>query len=146
MKHPMRLSSWRQLLATFGAMESNSYVDVHDDLVVLSFGFFDDRLPRELVNGAGIGKWPRHGRLGWRLGLGGSLGLIGSRSGIVEIRLARPRRARGLIAPYTYNRKWSQSRFSKGGFQCNHSVSLTLVRGSANERHLRPGKTIPEGC
>lgn len=104
MKHPIQLSAWRQLLATFGAMQSNSYVDVRDDLIVLSFGFFDDRLPRRQVSRATMGSWPHHGGLGWRLGLGGGLGLIGAPSGIVEIRLAHPRKAHGLIAPYVYNR------------------------------------------
>jgi hypothetical protein len=104
MKHPMRLCCWRQLLTTFGAMQSNSYVEVGEDLLVLSFGFFDDRLPRGTIGRANAGRWPRHGKLGWRLGLGGRLGLIGDRSGIVEIQLKRPHRARGLIAPYTYDR------------------------------------------
>lgn len=104
MKHPMRLSAWRQLLATFGAMQSNSYVEVRDDLVVLSFGFFDDRVPRAQVASAGTSEWPRHGGLGWRLGLGGGLGLIGAPSGIVEIKLAGPRRTRIVSRRYTYDR------------------------------------------
>lgn len=58
MKHPMRLSAWRQLLATFGAMQSNSYVEVRDDLVVLSFGFFDDRIPRDQIGWAGPASGP----------------------------------------------------------------------------------------
>jgi hypothetical protein len=100
MRFAMRLDSiWRPLLALFGGFPSTSYVYVTDDHVRFSFGvLFQESVPRSEIASVREMSWSWLAGIGWRLTLDRRIGLIGSRSGAVEVRLAQPRQVRfGLL-------------------------------------------------
>jgi hypothetical protein len=96
MRHQMRISrTWRPVLALMGGRQSASWVDVGDDAVRFRFGpLFDETIPRAEIASTGEGSWPRFGGYGWKIARHGTVGLIGSREGLVELRLSEPRRMR----------------------------------------------------
>ena len=92
---------WRPLLALFGGTAARSYVTVNDDGCVARFGFNRIALPHEHIAAAEVGKWPWYGGIGWRTNFKDTLGLIGTRDGVVLITLAAPVRTRLLKIPIT---------------------------------------------
>src|SRR5579884_1920498 len=105
-RYPMRLDTvWRPLLALLGGTQANSYVDVTEDSVRFRFGWgFDETVPRADIAGASRASWPMLGGIGWRLWLGGTIGLIGSLDGIVEVRLRSAKRMRAAFIPWRCRR------------------------------------------
>ena len=100
MRFTMRLDPvWRPLLALLGALRGNSYVDVGEDGVRFGFGvLFHEIIPRSEIASVRETSWPLLGGIGWRLTLNRRVGLIGSRTGVVEVRLREPRNMRlGLL-------------------------------------------------
>jgi hypothetical protein len=80
---------WRPLLLLGGATPENSYVEVTDERVTFAFGLlFLRTFPRSEVAGVESRHWPLLMGVGWRSDLRGTIGLIGSYEGVVEVRLA----------------------------------------------------------
>lgn len=95
MRYAMRLDPiWRPLLAVVGgATAGNSYIEVEGDDVRLRFGLlFSEHVPRTEIVSASKTGWPLLGGIGWRIWPLRCVGLIGSRQGVVELRLREPRR------------------------------------------------------
>jgi hypothetical protein len=89
---------WRALLLMGGATPQNSYVELDNGQITLSFGFFFRRtLARSDVERAEEAKWPVWMGVGWRTNFGDRLGLIGSYEGVVELHLRTPIRVWGLL-------------------------------------------------
>jgi hypothetical protein len=89
----IRRDGWvRPVLWLFGATTSQSYLEVGPEALRAHYGWvFDKRFAYPEIEGVTTGRWPWWGGLGWRSNLVGRLGLIGSYSGIVDIRLRRRR-------------------------------------------------------
>lgn len=102
---PMRLGIWRPLFLLGGATRATSYVEVDAATVRFRFGGgplgFDERIERRRVRDARARSWPFFLGIGWRIGTGGIVGLIGATSGIVEVDLAPPLRTRVAFIPLT---------------------------------------------
>jgi len=89
---------WRPLLIAGGAMPQNSYVELENGQVTLSFGFlFRRTVARSEVESAEETTWPFWMGVGWRTNFGDRLGLIGSYQGVVELHLRTPIRVLGLF-------------------------------------------------
>lgn len=85
---------WRPLLLLGGATRENSYVEVTEERVTFAFGLlFLRTFPRSEVAGVESRHWPLLMGIGWRSDLRGTIGLIGSYEGVVEVRLAHRTRA-----------------------------------------------------
>lgn len=85
---------WRPLLLLGGATRENSYVEVTEERVTFAFGLlFLRTFPRSEVAGVESRHWPLLMGIGWRSDLRGTIGLIGSYEGVVEVRLAHRSRA-----------------------------------------------------
>lgn len=105
MRYRIRRGVLRPLIALLGGTEQGSYVDLDPDAVRVRFGpLFDQRIPRDQIGGARLSRWPWYGGIGWRLGTGGVVGLIGSLEGIVEIELRAPVRVRVAGIPWRCRR------------------------------------------
>lgn len=85
----------RPLLSLFGATRTRAFVEVEPASVRVRFGAFDETLPRQLIVGAERTGWSLWGGLGWRIVTDG-VGLIGSLSNVVRLRLAEQREVRLL--------------------------------------------------
>jgi hypothetical protein len=89
---------WRPLLLPFSGWQSGSFAEVTDDSVRFRFGLlFDRTFPLSDVAGArrrDAHWW--HG-IGWRSNLLGRIGLLGSHSGVVEVRFKTRTRALGVF-------------------------------------------------
>lgn len=100
MRYRIRRGIFRPLLTVLGGTAEGSYVDVGPAAVRFRFGFlFDEEIPRAELARVRRSRWPWYGGIGWRLGVPGVVGLIGSLDGIVEIELREPRRVRFLGIP-----------------------------------------------
>lgn len=101
MRHPMRLDSvWRPVLWLFGGSPGQSYVEVTGDAVRFRYGWgFDQQLPLAEIASTGRTTWSMLGGIGWRIGSGGTIGLIGTTNGVVEVRLKSPHRMRVVGIP-----------------------------------------------
>lgn len=95
---------WRWLLAGLGATERRSVVEVDDEAVDVTFGFFHQRIPFSELKGASVAMrtvpWYLYG-IGWRTNLAGGVGLIGAARDIVKLELAKPRRVSIAGLPVT---------------------------------------------
>ncbi len=90
---------WLPLLLLFGGTACRSYVEISPGGVHFRFGLFDEIAPRDEVTSAVAASWPLIGGIGWRLGLGWTVGLIGARGGVVRVRFAQRRRMRFFFVP-----------------------------------------------
>lgn len=105
MRYRIRRGIFRPLLTALGGTGEASYVDVGPTTVRFRFGLlFDEEVPRVALARVRRGRWPWYGGIGWRLGAGGAVGLIGSLDGVVEIELREPRRVRLLGIPWRCRR------------------------------------------
>ena len=95
-RFPMRLDAmWRPLLALFGGTQGASYVDVGKNDVRFGFGvIFHETVARVDIASVREARWPLLAGIGWRMTLDRRIGLIGARSGVVEVRLREPRQVR----------------------------------------------------
>ncbi|MDP9180509.1 MAG: hypothetical protein M3O21_02165 [Chloroflexota bacterium] len=98
-RFPMRIDPvWRPMLFPLGGTREASFAEVTDDSVRFQFGLlFDRTFPLSDVAGArnrDAHWW--HG-IGWRSNLLGQIGLLGSHSGVVEVRFKTRTRALGVF-------------------------------------------------
>ncbi len=97
-----RDAAWRPLLALFGATKRNSYVEVSGGEVALRFGpLFRETLALGDVIDVRHRSWMLINGIGWRTNFLGTVGLIGSTKGVVEIR----RRGKGRT-PFLVPLRW----------------------------------------
>lgn len=98
----MRVERWAlPLLAICGGLPRSSYVEVGPQEVLLRFGWgFAATIPRDDIEHVRPARWSALAGLGWRVTLKGSIGLIGSLSGVVEISLKRRRVFRVVFLPW----------------------------------------------
>jgi hypothetical protein len=106
MRYPIRVDSvWRPLLTLFGVAAERAYVDVEPDRVRFRFGWpFDQAVPRDAIAGVARVEWPWYWGIGWRVGPLNRVGLIGSRRGVVEVRLREPHRVVLTVFPWRVRR------------------------------------------
>ena len=87
-----------------GATRENSYVELTGDAIRLRFGpTFDHTIARDNVIGAAPMSWSLFDGFGVRAG-GQIVGVIGSTSGVVELRLRQPATFRYAMWPWTVSR------------------------------------------
>ncbi len=88
-RFPMKLDPWwRALLLVGGATQSNSYLEIERDALIVRFGMlYQDTISLEDIESVGEADWPIWMGIGWRIGFGERFGLIGSYDGVVEMRL-----------------------------------------------------------
>lgn len=105
-RFPMRLEPWAMpLFAIFGGLPRFSYAEVRPREVFLRFGWgFAATVSRDEIESAAPVRWSLLAGLGWRITSEGAIGLIGSLSGVVEIRLRRRRWFRLLVLPWPTRR------------------------------------------
>jgi hypothetical protein len=95
---------WVPLLVLYGATSGRSYVELADDRLVARFGWlFHRSFPLIDIEGARPRSWPLLYGIGWRSNLFGVIGIIGSRSNVVEVRFKRRQRM-WLLLPVSVNR------------------------------------------
>jgi hypothetical protein len=101
MRYPMRLSSLgKPLLALFGGIQSQSYVDRIGGSIRFKFGMFDQSFSVADISVAESTEVPLIAGLGWKLGFGGSVGLLGSQKGVVKVTLREPRKVSFMFIPF----------------------------------------------
>ena len=84
---------WQPLLIVGGAVRSNSYVELRDTEIEISFGLlFRHVIARDNIEGATKIDWPFWMGVGWRTNFRDQTGLIGSYNGVVEMTLKEPLR------------------------------------------------------
>jgi len=89
---------WRPFVLLGGATPDNSYVEVTDDGITVCFGLlFKRTIPFGEVKEMFARSWPLWYGIGWRSNLRGVIGLVGSYTGVVEIRLNERGRAWGVF-------------------------------------------------
>ena len=89
---------WRPLVLAGGATRENAYVDMDDDSLTICYGMlFGHTVMRADIESAAKRDWPIWMGVGWRSDLRGGFGLIGSRRGVVELRLTTPVRVWRLL-------------------------------------------------
>lgn len=87
---------WRPFLLIIGARPSTCWVELGDVLRV-QFGLFSAEVPlTDLHRGRKI-KWPLRYGIGVRLAPKKTVGYVGSRHGVVAVRLRGPRRFRVIV-------------------------------------------------
>ncbi|MFQ5471557.1 MAG: hypothetical protein ACE5FA_01555 [Dehalococcoidia bacterium] len=85
---------WRPFVLIGGATRENSYVEVTDEGITVCFGLlFKRTIPFDDVKDVFARSWPLWYGIGWRSNLRGVIGLVGSYSNVVEIRLNKRGRA-----------------------------------------------------
>ncbi|MFH0902198.1 MAG: hypothetical protein V2A73_16320 [Pseudomonadota bacterium] len=104
MRHYISRGIWKPLLVLFGASRERSWVSVTASTTTIRFGLFELTLAHDELESAKPVSWPLLGGLGWRTDFCGSVVLVGSRQGVVEIRLRNPRRIKLLGLPVTARR------------------------------------------
>ena len=104
MRYYIHLGAWKPLLLLFGATRAKSHVDVSDGTVTFRFGFFETTIPKEEIESARRARWPAFRGIGWKIGGRGTLGLVGSLKGVVEVHLRCPRPIRVLLVPFKMQR------------------------------------------
>jgi hypothetical protein len=101
MRYPMRLNkAVRPLLALFGGVPAKSWVEVIDGAVRFKFGTFDESVALADVAGVEPTTVPWIAGLGWRIGPGGRVGLLGSHQGVADVTLRAPRRVKVVGIPF----------------------------------------------
>jgi len=89
---------WRPFVFIGGATRRNSYVEVTDEGVHFRFGLlFDRTVPFSDVKDVFPRSWPLWYGIGWRSNFRGVIGLVGSYTGAVEVRLSKRGRAWGVF-------------------------------------------------
>lgn len=106
MRHPILIDRlWQPLVSIAGGRPARSYLEVNAESLALVFGrLFSETVPRDRIEAARTCSCPRFGGIGWRIGRGGTTGLIGSRRNTVEIVFREPRRVRIALAPFNCRR------------------------------------------
>ncbi len=89
---------WRPFMLIGGATKANSFVEVTDEGIHFRFGLlFDRTIPLSNIKEVFPRSWPIWYGVGWRSNLRGVIGLVGSYTGVVEVRLAKRERAWGVF-------------------------------------------------
>jgi hypothetical protein len=91
MRFAIRISRpWRSLFSLFGFRASGSYVELDGEVLRLRFGTADETIPLAHVDGVSRRAWPLWYGLGPKLGPERGVAYVGSREGVVQIRLSQP--------------------------------------------------------
>jgi len=100
MRTGIHRSNWvKPLLWLFGGTEGRSYVEIEDDTVHVRFGFlFDERIPIASIALVERQPWPLLAGIGWRTNLIDSIAVVGSRTGVVRLKLS-PRKWMKVLFP-----------------------------------------------
>jgi hypothetical protein len=100
MRTAIQRSNWvKPLLWLFGGTDARSYVEIEGDTLHIRFGFlFDERIPIAEIASAERQDWPFLAGIGWRTNLIDSIAVVGSRSGVVKLKLS-PRRWMRVLVP-----------------------------------------------
>ncbi len=96
----IRRSGWLQplLLLVGAARDANSYVAIEGEALRVRFGWcFNETFPLSGIESVAMGRWPWYYGLGWRSNLVGMVGIVGSYSGVVEIRFKQRQRVAGIL-------------------------------------------------
>ncbi|HEY5160766.1 MAG TPA: hypothetical protein VII83_06795 [Gaiellaceae bacterium] len=106
MRRPILIDSrWLPFMLPFGTRRSRSYLEVSENTLDLVFApFFRESVPRDRIAAVRPCSWPHFGGIGWRVGRGGTVGLIGSRKNTVEVLLREPQRVRLAFLPMNCRR------------------------------------------
>jgi hypothetical protein len=89
---------WRPFVFVGGATRANSYVEVTDEGIHFRFGLpFNRTVPFEEVRDVFARSWPLWYGIGWRSNLRGVIGLVGSYTGVVEVRLNKRSRVWAVL-------------------------------------------------
>ena len=89
---------WRPFVLIGGATRDNAYAEVTDDGITVCFGLlFKRTIPFGEVNDVFARSWPLLYGIGWRSNLRGVIGLVGSYTDVVEIRLNERTRVWGVF-------------------------------------------------
>lgn len=99
-RYSIRRYGWLQplLLLVGAARDSNSYAAIEGDALRVRFGwFFNETFPLSGIESVAMGRWPWYYGLGWRSNLFGLVGIVGSYSGVVEIRFKQRQRVSGIL-------------------------------------------------
>ena len=101
MRYPILIDSrWFPFMLPFGTRRSRSYLEGGETTLDFVFSpFFRESIPRDRIAAVRSCSWPRLGGIGWRVGRGGTVGLIGSRKNTVAILLTEPQRVRLAFVP-----------------------------------------------
>jgi len=96
---PIRIDPfWRPLLLVGAATRENSYLELDEQDLAVQFGWFFGRtIPRSEIESAERRDWPLWMGVGWRTNIANHVGLIGSRQGVVELKLKHPVRVWGVV-------------------------------------------------
>ncbi|MEX1252784.1 MAG: hypothetical protein WEE64_00440 [Dehalococcoidia bacterium] len=87
---------WRPFLLIGGARSESSYVEVEEDSISIRSGWlFNQTIPRDEIEGAAPTEWPWWAS-SWRTNFSGTIGLVGSYNGVVEILFRERRRLWGF--------------------------------------------------
>jgi hypothetical protein len=90
--------AWRPLVLVGGAIKSNSYVDVTAEAVTFHFGYaFNHTEDRNDIYEIKPREWPWWAGIGWRTNLRGTVGIIGSYKGVVEVAFTGKSKAWGFF-------------------------------------------------
>jgi hypothetical protein len=102
-RFPIRRYWWlRPLLFLFGGTRRGSFVEIGRRALRVRFGpLFDESFDIVEIEVVRYGRWPFVFGLGWRTDLAGRIALVGSYSGIVEIKL-RARQRRRFLLPFLH--------------------------------------------
>jgi hypothetical protein len=93
------------LIILFGGTAGRSFVEFDGVSIRCKFGWlFDHSFPIEQVERVTRSRWPWYGGIGWRADFRGTVGLVASYDGIVEIRLATKHRVKMIVPRLPCNR------------------------------------------
>ena len=94
-RHPLRLDlAWRASLLLIGVRRHTAWAGITDDHLRIRFGVFDVEIPLDDIHGVRPGDWSLFYGIGVRFAPRSTVGFVGSRHGIVDIRLRTARRFR----------------------------------------------------
>ena len=99
-RYTVRRYGWLQplLFLVGAARDSNSFAAIEGDVLRLRFGwFFNETFPLSRIESLARGRWPWYYGLGWRSNLVGMVGIVGSFSGVVELRFRQRQRVAGIL-------------------------------------------------
>jgi hypothetical protein len=98
-RYQMRVDPvWRPFVLVGGATKRTSYVEVTPEAVTFHFGYlFNHTEPRAEITAVKKRGWPWWAGIGWRTNMRGTVGMIGSYNGVVEVSFIGDSKAWGLL-------------------------------------------------
>ena len=103
MRFPIRLGTWRPLLAILGARKGRAFVDVEPEKITFRFGGHLVEVPPSQILAAEKTTWAWWAGIGWRVGRD-SFAMIGALDGVVRLDLASDRSMKVVGISHRYDR------------------------------------------